>query len=100
MLAMPWRSEARPVDAMTNDDFAGLVRRSAGRADLEVSVLGSQLVAIGAEVAERFRDGSVFLVGDAAHRTAPTGATGMNTAIQSAHNLAWTLAAVIASSVL
>jgi putative polyketide hydroxylase len=52
-------------------------------------------VAIGAEVAERFRDGSVFLVGDAAHRTAPTGATGMNTAIQAAHNLAWKLAAVL-----
>jgi len=37
----------------------------------------------------------VFLVGDAAHRTAPTGGTGMNTAIHSAHNLAWKLAAVL-----
>jgi putative polyketide hydroxylase len=37
----------------------------------------------------------VFLVGDAAHRTAPTGGTGMNTAIQSAHNLMWKLAAVL-----
>jgi 2-polyprenyl-6-methoxyphenol hydroxylase-like FAD-dependent oxidoreductase len=95
VLATPWRSEARPVDAMTNTDFVELVRRAADRPDLAVDVLGAQLVAIGAEVAERFRDGNVFLVGDAAHRTAPTGGTGMNTAIQSAHNLAWKLAAVL-----
>ena len=95
VLATPWRSEVRSPDAMTNDDFIGLVRRAAGQSDLAVDVLGSQLVAIGAEVAERFRDGNVFLVGDAAHRTAPTGGTGMNTAIQSAHNLAWKLAAVL-----
>lgn len=95
VLATPWRSEARPMDAMTNDDFVGLVRRAAGRPDLDVDVVGHQLVAIGAEVAERFRDGNVFLVGDAAHRTAPTGGTGMNTAIQSAHNLAWKMAAVL-----
>ena len=95
VLATPWRSEARPLDTMTHADFIGLVRRAAGQPDLAVDVLGSQLVAIGAEVAERFRDGNVFLVGDAAHRTAPTGGTGMNTAIQSAHNLAWKVAAVL-----
>jgi hypothetical protein len=55
-------------------------------------------VGIGAEVAERFRDGNVFLVGDAAHRTAPTGGTGMNTAIHSAHNLMWKLAAVLSGT--
>jgi hypothetical protein len=65
-------------------------------ADLDVRVLDHQLIGIGAEVADRFRDGNVFLVGDAAHRTAPTGAAGMNTAIHSACNLAWKLAAVLA----
>ena len=95
VLAAPWRSEARPIDAMTDDDFVALVRRAAGQPELDVDVLDHQLVAIGAAVAERFRDGNVFLVGDAAHRTAPTGGTGMNTAIQSANNLAWKLAAVI-----
>jgi 2-polyprenyl-6-methoxyphenol hydroxylase-like FAD-dependent oxidoreductase len=95
VLASPWRSEMQSVDTMTTDDFVGLVRRAAGQPDLAVEVLGHQLIGIGAEVAERFREGNVFLVGDAAHRTAPTGGTGMNTAIQSAHNLAWKLAAVI-----
>ncbi|WP_189214094.1 FAD-dependent monooxygenase [Actinokineospora fastidiosa] len=47
-------------------------------------------------VAERFRDGRVFLVGDAAHRHPPSGALGLNTGIQDAHNLAWKLAEVLA----
>ena len=45
-------------------------------------------------VAERFRDGRVFLTGDAAHQLPPTGGFGMNTAVQDAHNLAWKFAAV------
>ena len=46
-------------------------------------------------VAERFGDGRVFLAGDAAHRHPPSGALGLNTGIQDAHNLAWKLAAVV-----
>jgi putative polyketide hydroxylase len=45
-----------------------------------------------AEVASTFRAGNGFLVGDAAHQMTPAGALGMNTAIQSAHNLGWKLA--------
>ncbi len=33
----------------------------------------------------------MFLVGDAAHRTTPRGATGMNTGIADGHNLGWKL---------
>ncbi len=35
-------------------------------------------------VAERFREGPVFLVGDAAHTHSPAGGQGMNTGIQDA----------------
>ncbi|MUL83769.1 NAD(P)-binding protein [Mycobacterium sp. CBMA247] len=45
-------------------------------------------------VADQFRHGRTFLVGDAAHTMPPFKAGGANTAIQSAHNLAWKLAAV------
>jgi 2-polyprenyl-6-methoxyphenol hydroxylase-like FAD-dependent oxidoreductase len=47
-------------------------------------------------LAARFRQGSVFLVGDAAHVHSPVGAQGMNTGLQDAHNLACKLADVIA----
>lgn len=46
-------------------------------------------------LAARFRDGDVFLVGDAAHVHSPVGAQGMNTGLQDAHNLACKLADVI-----
>ncbi len=46
-------------------------------------------------VADQFRSGRVFLTGDAAHTMPPLKAGGANTAIQSAHNLAWKLAAVL-----
>ncbi|MEA3301079.1 MAG: FAD-dependent monooxygenase [Pseudomonadota bacterium] len=46
-------------------------------------------------LAETFRKGSVFLVGDAAHRHPPTTGLGLNSAIQDAHNLAWKLASVL-----
>ena len=41
---------------------------------------------------DRFRDGRVFLAGDAAHVHSPAGAQGMNTGIQDAYNLGWKLA--------
>jgi hypothetical protein len=50
---------------------------------------------IGARVATDFRAGRVFLVGDAAKVTPPTGGQGGNTAVGDGHDLAWKLAAVL-----
>ena len=47
------------------------------------------------QVADQFHCGRVFLVGDCGHTMPPFKAGGANTAIQSAHNLAWKLAAVL-----
>ncbi|MFF1822297.1 FAD-dependent oxidoreductase [Kribbella sp. NPDC058245] len=41
---------------------------------------------------ERYREGRVFLAGDAAHIHSPAGGQGMNTGIQDAYNLGWKLA--------
>jgi 2-polyprenyl-6-methoxyphenol hydroxylase-like FAD-dependent oxidoreductase len=46
-------------------------------------------------VADHFRQGLAFLVGDAGHIHSPAGGQGMNTGIGDAINLAWKLAAVV-----
>jgi 2-polyprenyl-6-methoxyphenol hydroxylase-like FAD-dependent oxidoreductase len=46
-------------------------------------------------VAEHFRKGRAFLLGDAAHIHSPAGGQGMNTGIGDAINLAWKVAAVL-----
>ena len=46
-------------------------------------------------VAERYREGRVFLAGDAAHQYIPTGGYGMNTGIGDACGIAWLLAAEV-----
>jgi 2,4-dichlorophenol 6-monooxygenase len=47
-------------------------------------------------LADEFRAGRVFVLGDAAHRHPPTGGLGLNSAIQDAYNLCWKIAAVLA----
>jgi 2-polyprenyl-6-methoxyphenol hydroxylase-like FAD-dependent oxidoreductase len=46
---------------------------------------------------DSYRDGRLFVAGDAAHIHSPAGGQGMNTGIQDAINLAWKLATVIRS---
>ncbi len=46
-------------------------------------------------VADHFRKGRAFLLGDAAHIHSPVGGKGMNTGIGDAVNLSWKLAAVV-----
>lgn len=48
-----------------------------------------------ARIAERWRDGRVFLVGDAAKVTPPTGGMGGNAAVCDGFDIAWKLAAVL-----
>jgi 3-(3-hydroxy-phenyl)propionate hydroxylase len=55
----------------------------------------SRVYTFHARMADRWRDGRIFLVGDAAHLSPPFAGQGMNSGIRDAHNLAWKLAAVI-----
>ena len=71
------------------------VREALGAPDLPVEIENVQRWNASAEWAERFREGPVFLAGDAVHAMPPTGGFGGNTGIQDAHNLAWKLAFVL-----
>jgi 2-polyprenyl-6-methoxyphenol hydroxylase-like FAD-dependent oxidoreductase len=46
-------------------------------------------------LADRYRDGRVFLAGDSAHLVIPTGGLGMNTGVGDAVDLAWKLAGTL-----
>jgi 2-polyprenyl-6-methoxyphenol hydroxylase-like FAD-dependent oxidoreductase len=46
-------------------------------------------------VADKWREGSVFLAGDAVHQHSPSGGFGMNTGLGDAFDLSWKLAATI-----
>jgi 2,4-dichlorophenol 6-monooxygenase len=47
-------------------------------------------------LADEYRAGRVFLLGDAAHRHPPNAGLGLNSAIHDAYNLCWKIAAVLA----
>jgi putative polyketide hydroxylase len=83
-------------DSFTEERCITLVRAAVGDPNLAVRFVGRQFWQPQAVVAERFREGRVFLVGDAAHLTTPMGGLGMNCGIGDAHNVAWKLAAVLA----
>lgn len=71
------------------------IRNAAGDPALRVEILGISHWTMNATVADRYRQGGVFLVGDAAHQLPPTGGFGLNTGIQDVHNLVWKIAYVL-----
>jgi putative polyketide hydroxylase len=72
-----------------------LVRVACGVPDLEVSVEAAERWRIVNDMADAYRRGRVFFVGDSAHRFPPTGGMGLNTGLAEAHNLTWKLDAVM-----
>jgi putative polyketide hydroxylase len=89
------KAHGRKPEDFTPEHSAEMIRRAVGKFDLPVKVLGVAPWVASAHVAERYRDGRVFLAGDAAHEMPPTGGFGMNTGVQDAQNLCWKMAAVL-----
>lgn len=84
-------------DDRERDDaaLAAAVRRALGR-DLPFEIVATGRWEMAGRIADRYREGRVFLAGDAAHQLPPTrGGFGANTGIDDVWNLAWKLAAVI-----
>ncbi|UUZ81115.1 FAD-dependent monooxygenase [Paenibacillus sp. P26] len=72
-----------------------LVQAAIGIPDFPVRIKTVLPWEMAARVADRFQQGRVFLVGDAARTQPPSGALGGNTGIAEAQNLAWKLASVL-----
>ena len=84
-----------PVPADTtkdNFDFEGYLHRAAGASfDVEFDYIGFWDLRVA--IADRYRNGRVFIAGDAAHSHPPYGGYGINTGFEDARNLGWKLAA-------
>lgn len=64
-------------------------------AEIEAEILGTDPWIARMLLADRYRDGRVFVMGDAAHLNPPWGGHGFNTGIGDAVNIGWKLAAVL-----
>lgn len=86
--------EGETAEQFTPEYCAELLTRAIGE-PIDVQIIEVASWQPYERVANQFQCGRVFLVGDAAHTMPPFKAGGANTAIQSADNLAWKLAAVV-----
>ncbi|GAB3364761.1 FAD-dependent monooxygenase [Modestobacter lapidis] len=95
-LGDPTRPGALDVSAgFTTDTAVELVRAAIGVPDIDVEIQDVAHWEATAALADRYRGGRIFLVGDAAHVVPPYGGFGGNTGVQDAHNLASKLALVL-----
>jgi 2-polyprenyl-6-methoxyphenol hydroxylase-like FAD-dependent oxidoreductase len=88
-----------PFDVDVDLSAAGLtafLRERTARDDITVTdVSWASVFSMNARLADTYRQGRIFLAGDAAHVHPPTGGQGLNTSLQDAYNLGWKLAAVL-----
>lgn len=78
-----------PVAAVEESNVRALLASVGPDRDAEFRRV--QVYTFHALMAERWREGRVFLAGDAAHLTPPFAGQGMNSGLRDAHNLAWKL---------
>jgi 2-polyprenyl-6-methoxyphenol hydroxylase-like FAD-dependent oxidoreductase len=98
MAAFPSAPWARVAEGITEQRALELLRAAIGIPGIPVVIENIATWRAEANCADRFRDGRVFLAGDAAHVVPPNGGYGGNTGLQDAHNLAWKLALTLAGA--
>ncbi len=80
---------------LSEEALIARARATIGDPEVDIRIKATSLWQINHVVADRYRDGRVFIAGDAAHRHPPANGLGTNTSIQDAYNLAWKLAWVL-----
>jgi 2-polyprenyl-6-methoxyphenol hydroxylase-like FAD-dependent oxidoreductase len=64
-----------PISEYTAQRVTGRLRVATGVADLQPRIVRTASFSFAAQLADRFRVASTFVVGDAAHRVTPRGGT-------------------------
>ncbi|HEX3370328.1 MAG TPA: FAD-dependent monooxygenase [Candidatus Cybelea sp.] len=85
--------ELSKTENLTFDDIRSRIEPVLGTRVAEVNWFA--VYRVHHRVAERFRNGRAFILGDAAHIHSPAGGQGMNTGIGDAVNLGWKLGGVL-----
>ncbi|GAB3416180.1 FAD-dependent monooxygenase [Flindersiella endophytica] len=85
----------KPSEQEILDRFREIVPVRSGRQVTIGEAEWLSLFTIHRRLADRYRQGRIFLAGDAAHAHAPFGGQGMLTGVSDAENLAWKLALVV-----
>ncbi len=91
----PAHPETNVSHGLTDERCLEYVHAGLGTEEVPVTIENVMHWQSTADIAERFREGRVFLAGDAAHVMPPYGGFGGNTGIHDAHNIAWKLAWVL-----
>lgn len=90
------RDETPPSDAQ---QITETIRTRTGNQRLSIrDITWKSVFRPNIRLAEHYRNGRIFLAGDAAHAHTPAGAQGLNTGVQDSYNLGWKLAQVIAGA--
>lgn len=84
-----------PSDLALTDEVAGALIRRASGIDMPLEILSSDEWYANRLIADRYREGRAFIIGDACHLHPPLGGYGMNMGVSDAVDLGWKLAAVL-----
>ncbi|MFI5838245.1 bifunctional 3-(3-hydroxy-phenyl)propionate/3-hydroxycinnamic acid hydroxylase [Catenuloplanes sp. NPDC051500] len=88
-----WEFRLLPGETVDSPDLAALLAPWTGGAEIEITRKAAYTFR--ARIADRWRHGRVFLLGDAAHETPPFIGQGLGAGLRDAANLAWKLELVL-----
>lgn len=90
-------ADRHPIDTWSEELCRTVLAGAIGK-DISPRILSYRPWILSRKVANQYRQGNVFLAGDAAHSFPPTGGLGLNSGLADVHNLAFKLAAVLKGS--